>query len=153
MGRINMARMILGGIVAGIVANILGYLVDGLLLANQWNAGMRALGKGELSVSQIVGLNIVGLAYGIFLVWLYAAIRPRYGPGPKTAVFAGLMAWAIGTLLPNVALMGLQGLFPQSLTIATTAGAIVESLAGALAGAALYKEEGGDTTQSIAARA
>jgi hypothetical protein len=153
MGRINIGRVILGGIVAGIVVNILGYLLDGLLLVDQWNAGMKALGKGELSVSQIVGFNIIGLAYGIFVVWLYAAIRPRYGPGPKAAVFAGLMAWVIGTLLPNVAFMGVNGLFPQNLTIATTAGALVGSLAGALAGAAVYKEEGGGTAQSIAARA
>lgn len=46
---------------------------------------MKALGKPELSINQIVGFNITGLAYGIFIVWLYAAIRPRYGAGPKTA--------------------------------------------------------------------
>lgn len=153
MGRINIGRVFLGGIVAGIVINIVGYLVDGLMLADQWNAGMRALGKGDLTVNQIVGFNIIGFANGIFIVWLYAAIRPRYGPGPKAAVFAGLMAWAIGFLLPNAAFMGVQGLFSQNLTIATTAGAIVGAVAGALAGAALYKEQGGGSAQSIAARA
>jgi hypothetical protein len=45
MGRINISRVILGGIVGGIVVNILGYLLDGLLLADQWNAGMKALGR------------------------------------------------------------------------------------------------------------
>lgn len=35
MGRINMGRVILGGIVAGIVNDILGYLVDGVILAPQ----------------------------------------------------------------------------------------------------------------------
>src|SRR6266478_2962276 len=75
MGKINMGRVILGGIVAGIVVNILAFLVDGLMLAPQWAEGMRALGKPDFSVNQIIGFNILGFAYGIFTVWLYAAIR------------------------------------------------------------------------------
>jgi hypothetical protein len=140
MGKINIGRLLLGGIVAGIVGNILGFLVDGLILAPQWGAGMRALGKSDFSTSQNVGFNLVGLAFGILVVWLYAAIRPRLGAGAKTAVYAGLAAWAMGILLPNIALMGVTGLFPSGLTATTTALAIVEWVLAALAGAALYKE-------------
>lgn len=28
-------------------------------------------------------------------IWLYAAIRPRYGPGPRTAIIAGFAMWLI----------------------------------------------------------
>jgi hypothetical protein len=140
MGSINIRRVIVGGLVAGVVYNILGYLVDGLILEPQWAAGMKILGKPEVSVNQIVGFSIVGLVYGILTVWLYASIRPRYGAGPKTAICAGLGVWLIGFLLPNVSFMSVQGLFPADLTVLTTAGAIVESLAAALAGAAIYQE-------------
>ena len=124
------------------------------MLAPQWADAMKALGKGEFSINQMVTFNIIGLGYGIFVVWLYAAIRPRYGAGPKTAVYVGLAAWAIGALLPNVSLMGVSGLFPSNLTALTTAAAIIESVVAALAGAALYKEDA-DTwvPQSRAARA
>jgi len=88
MGKINIGRVLLGGVVAGIVGNILGYLVDGLMLAPQWTAAMKALGKPEFSVNQIVAFNIIGLVYGILVVLLYAIIRPSYGAGPKTAVYA-----------------------------------------------------------------
>jgi hypothetical protein len=152
MGRINLGRVVLGGIVAGIVSNLLGYLVDGVVLSSQWAASLRALGKPEFSVNQIVAFQVIGLASGIFTVWLYAAIRPRYGAGPKAAVCAGVAIWAIGFLLPNVALMGVTGLFPADLTLLTTAGGIVESVAGALAGAALYKESA-DAALSMSARA
>jgi hypothetical protein len=152
MGKINIGRVILGGIVAGIVGNILGYLVDGLMLAPQWAAAMKALGRPEFSVNQIVAFNIIGLVYGILVVGLYALIRPNYGAGPKTAVYAGLGAWAIGVLLPNASLMGAAGLFPSNLTAMTTAAAIVETVAAALAGAALYKE-GASSARSAAARA
>jgi hypothetical protein len=153
MAKTNMARVILGGIVAGIVLNILGYIVDGILLAPQWTAGMTALGKaGDFSINQIVGFNILGFCYGVALVWLYAAMRPRYGAGPKTAVSAGLALWVASTLLPNIGFMGVNGLFPASLTIMTTAAGIVEFVAAALAGAAVYKE-GTESARTMAARA
>ena len=152
MGRINIGRVILGGIVAGIVSDILGYLVDGVILAPQWADGMKALGRTEFSATQNVAFNIVGLVYGILMVWLYAAIRPRYGAGPKTAVLAGLAIWAAGVLLPNAAFMWAAGLFPANLTVMTTTAAIVELVVAALAGAALYKESA-DAARSMAARA
>ena len=40
----------------------------------------------------------------------------------------------MGTLLPNASLMAVAGLFPLNLTVMTTAAAIVESVAAALAG-------------------
>ena len=36
MGKINVGRLILGGIVAGVVADILDYLVDCLWLGQRW---------------------------------------------------------------------------------------------------------------------
>jgi hypothetical protein len=152
MGKINVGRLILGGIVAGIVSDILGYIVDGVILASRWAAGMTALGKAEFSVGQNVAFDIIGLVYGILMVWLYAAIRPRYGAGPATAVYAGLAVWAAGVLLPNAALMWVTGLFPTNLTVMTTTAAIVELVIAALAGAALY-QEGSESMRSMPARA
>src|SRR6185503_959496 len=147
-------RVVLGGILAGLVLNILGFLVDGVLLAPQWNAAMSALGRsGEITVNQILGFNILGFCYGIAVVWLYAAIRPRYGAGPKTAISAGLALWVAGVLLPNLAFMGVNGLFATNLTILTTAAAIVECVAAALAGAAVYKEIAAEPARSMSARA
>ncbi|MSV34813.1 MAG: hypothetical protein EXQ47_04350 [Bryobacterales bacterium] len=152
MGKINLGGVILGGLAAGLVANVLGFLVDGVILAPQWAEAMKALGRPDFSSTQIIGFSVLGFAYGIFTVWLYAAIRPRYGAGPKTAVCAGLAVWVAGLLIPNFALMGVTGLFPSSLTVMTTLGGIVEGVAGALAGAALYKESA-VSAQSKAARA
>ena len=140
MGNINVSRVILGGIVAGIVANVFSYIVDGVILAPQWAAGMKALGKSDFTTNQILGFLALGLASGVFTIWLYAAIRPRYGAGPKTAVFAGVAAWFAGALLPNVAFMSVVGLYAADLTTMTTIGGLVGSIAGALAGAALYQE-------------
>ena len=152
MGKINLGRVILGGIVAGIVADVLGFLVDGVLLAPQWADGMKALARPEFTMNQWIGFNLIGLASGIFAIWLYAAIRPRYGAGPRAAVCAGVAVWVVGSLLPNAAFMGVGGLFPPNLTAMTTLGGLIEIVAGTLAGAALYQEET-PAERSMAARA
>jgi hypothetical protein len=140
MGKINTGRVIIGGLVAGIVGDIFGYLVDGLWLAPQWNDGMKALGRTEIGASQILWFNVIGLVLGIATIWIYAGIRPRFGAGPKTAVLAGLAVWIVGALLPNFSSMWVSGLFSHSLTVMTTAGALVATLIAAVAGAAVYKE-------------
>jgi hypothetical protein len=140
MSGINTGRVILGGLVAGIVSDILGYLVDGVLLAPRWDAGMKALGHASFSPNQLIGFNLLGIVGGLVAIWLYAAIRPRFGPGMGTAIRAGIAVWVLGTLLPNLAFMWLTHLFSRHLTVFTTAGALVEVVVGTVAGAALYKE-------------
>ena len=140
MGKINMGRVTLAGIVAGIVSDILGYLVDGVLLAPRWAAGMAALGHPEFSSDQWIWFNLLGIVGGIVVIWIYAAIRPRFGAGATTAVLAGVAVWVVGSLIPNLSFMWFGGLFSRHLTAYTTAGALVEIVVGAVAGAALYKE-------------
>jgi hypothetical protein len=141
MGKINLGRVLLGGIVAGIVSDVLGFLVDGWLLAPRWADGMKMLGKPSVfTTHQIIAFNLLGLLGGIALIWIYAAIRPRFGAGAKTAVIAGLFVWFVGTLLPNAGFMYVPHLYSKHLTLYTTLGGIVELVVGALAGAALYKE-------------
>ena len=143
MGKISMGRVIVAGIVAGLVADVLGYLVDGVLLAPQWADGMKALGHADFSPNMWIWFNALGLVSGIALIWIYAAIRPRFGAGAKTAVCAGLVVWVVGALLPNLSFMWVAGLFSHRLMLMTTLGALVEILAGAIAGAALYQESAG----------
>lgn len=141
MGKINVGRLILGGIVAGIIGDLLGYLVDGVWLAPLWSADMKDLGHAVFSSSQIVWFNVLGLVIGLVAIWIYAAIRPRFGPGVKTAIYAGLAAWLIGALVPNASFMCVSGLFSKHLTLYTTLGALVEIVVGTIVGAALYKED------------
>ena len=140
MGKINMSRLILGGIVAGIVSDVLGFLVDGVLLAPRWAAALKALGRPEFTTNQWIWFNLIGVAGGIFALWLYAGIRPRFGAGPKTAIWAGLAVWFALGLLSNASSMWPGGPFPAHLMLLTTLGGGVEWVTGALVGAALYKE-------------
>ena len=140
MGKINVGRMILGGIVAGIAIDLLDYLVDGVWLAQRWADGMALLGRPGFSTVQIILFNVIGLLTGLVAVWVYVAIRPRFGAGIKTAIYAGLAVWLLTTLFPNVAFMHVAHLFSDHLTLYTTLGGLVEVVFGTLAGASVYRE-------------
>jgi hypothetical protein len=139
MGKINWGRVILGGLIAGLVVNVFEGAA-GAVLQEEYKAAMAALGKTmEMTPGMMVFYLAFGFVYGIFAVWLYAAVRPRYGPGPRTAACAGFAVWFIGYLLPTVGYVCL-GLFPTRLmTIAAVVG-LVETILGTVLGAWLYKE-------------
>ncbi len=151
MSSISTGRVILGGIVAGIVSDVLDYFVDGMWLAPRWTAGMKALGHANFAANQWIGFDLLGIAGGIVAIWVYAAIRPRFGPGVGTAIKAGVAVWFVGTLLPNAALMYLSGLFSHRLTLYTTIGGFFEVVIGTIAGAILYREASGATEARSAA--
>jgi hypothetical protein len=130
-----------GGLVAGLLINIVEYVTNGVVLREAWGKAMAALNKpADLSVAAIVIFNIWGFLLGIAAVWLYTAIRPRYGAGPRTAVRAGLVTWALAVFLANLANYPL-GVLPTRLLVTTSIVALVEIVIATLVGAWLYKEE------------
>src|SRR6266566_3820206 len=87
MGKINLGSVVLGGLVAGVVLNIVDYLVFAVVL------------KLPVTSGQLIWFVILDFVYGIGLVWVYAAVRPRFNPGPRTAVIAGVAVWFFVGLL------------------------------------------------------
>jgi hypothetical protein len=151
MAHTNRARVVVGGLVAGLVINIVEYVTNGVVLRDAWGSAMQALGKpAQISGSAIFVFNIWGFLLGIAAVWLYAAIRPRYGAGPNTAIRAGLVTWAIAVFLANLSNYPL-GIFPTRLLVITSAVALVEMVVATLLGAWLYKEEDATQTRRAAA--
>jgi len=45
MQKTNWNRVILAGLLAGLVINICEFLVNGLMLGDQWTAGMKSLNR------------------------------------------------------------------------------------------------------------
>ena len=80
-----------------------------------------------------------GFAVGIFAVWLYAELRPRYGAGPRTAALAAFAVWVLGYVLASVAPMVLH-LFSRRLIAVGILVGLVEVVVGTIAGAAVYRE-------------
>jgi hypothetical protein len=140
MGRINTARWILCGVIAGIVGDLVEILINGILLGPNWESAMRLLNRPPFNGAQIIDFNVLGLVIGLTAVWIYAGIRPRFGAGPKAAIYAGLAAWILASLLPNTFFMVIPHLFSRHLALFATLGDFLAWVPGTLVGAALYKE-------------
>jgi uncharacterized membrane protein YoaK (UPF0700 family) len=140
MGKINWNRVVLGGLLAGLIINVIDFLTNTLFLKERWAAAMEAIGKpATMNSPQMVAFIVIGFLVGIMMIWLYAAIRPRYGAGVKTAFCAGTAVWVLACLLPTLTPMVLH-IFPRRLMAIGVVVGLVESVLGAVAGAWLYKE-------------
>lgn len=143
MGKICWGRVFLGGLLAGIVINVIEYVVQYIVLAEDWQQAMAKLGVEQPvwgTTRAMVLLIVLGFVIGIFAVWLYAAIRPRFGPGPKTAVYAAFAVWLVAYLVPTLAALPLGFLPTRLWTISVSVG-VVELIVATLLGAWIYREE------------
>ena len=138
MSRVNLSRVLLGGVLAGILINVSEFLLHNVVLKAQFEEGMKALGRPFPEGSSVITIWILwGFAAGIAAVWVYAAIRPRYGAGAGTAARAGIAVWFLTWVLSTVALQNM-GVFPIApLPLVWT---LVECVLATLAGAWLYRE-------------
>jgi hypothetical protein len=99
MGQINWGRVIGGGLLAGLVMNISEATLHGGMLGQDGVNLFKSYGiPYEPQTWQVIALVAMTFVLGIAAVWLYAAIRPRYGAGPKTAICAGLAVWILAHL-------------------------------------------------------
>jgi hypothetical protein len=141
MASINIGKVVIGGLAAGLVANVIDFVTNTYVLAGDWEVFAKAHNldpAAMTSPSTAVTWVVVDFLMGIILVFAYAAIRPRFGPGPKTAVISGLLIFvAVSLVLYGFANMGLM---TMNMFFTGSIGAIVSTLASSLVGAAIYKE-------------
>jgi hypothetical protein len=138
---INWAR-VLGG---GLLASVLCFFGDGFLheklLHADWQAVYAALRAPEPAHDSggLAYFALYDLGRGLVSVFLYAAVRPRFGPGPKTAACAAVVAWLAISVTTPAQFIPL-GFFSTALWMKAAAFQLVTSIVATIAGAALYKE-------------
>lgn len=101
----NRQKLLVGGLAAGVVLNVIDFLTHGVLLADRMQADANAFKPGlgdqmaAMGGGQIAMYVFFDFIIGLLLVWTYAAIRPRFGPGVRTAGYAGLLFFVFGMIL------------------------------------------------------
>ena len=141
---INTPKVVVGGLAAGVVMNVSGFLVQGMLLGKRMEDEMTAVaptlkGKG-MDAGTMTGRVVTQFVMGILLVWLYAAMRPRFGPGPKTSFLAAFVVWLCGFVFYMDWLY--LGMMSVGLYAIVSIAMLITCAAAAWVGAMLYKEEG-----------
>jgi len=137
MGKINWARVLLCGVATGVVWTILSATSTWYMGAD-FNAavpGNKILAPSAGLAAFLFALNLIG---GLWAMWLYAAIRPRYGAGAKTALLVGFAWWAVTSLAD--ATWGSFGFVPVRALWPVMAISLPELMVAAVVGAWLYRE-------------
>ena len=148
---INTGKVVAGGLVAGVVANAIDFVTNTYVLAADMEAWAAShnIDPATLTSGAVAGTWVaIDFVYGLLLVFTYAAMRPRFGPGVRTAIIAGLVVF----LAPTIVLFGFtqMGWFTMAMFVKGSIGAIVSTLAASVAGAAIYKEQGSPSGAAFA---
>lgn len=139
MSKINVGRVLFGGLAAGVVLNFGEFVLNGVLLAESMKGDFDRLHLPDPGPPFIAKAVTITFLLGIVLVYLYAAIRPRFGAGVKTAICTGLIAWFFVYLYAGYIYEAMGIVSPKPFLIGLVWG-IIEYPLGAIAGAWLYKE-------------
>ncbi len=143
MRKINSARLLLGGLLAGVVVYLLAWAAW-ILFLGRMEAAVGATHPPTQESAAADAPSILGSFIAGFVgVGLYVAIRPRFGPGPKTALLAGLLCWFVACVVSMVLDMFWRGpQLPLSLIAIAFVTMLVLVVTGTVVGAWVYKEQG-----------
>jgi hypothetical protein len=141
MAGINWTRLVLGGLIAALIAFLSdGFLHEQLLKAD-WKAVYDNLGASQPVAhgTNIIYFVIFELGRGLVSIFVYVMMHPHFKPGPKTAALAGVVAWIAFSVTGPAQFIPL-GFFSNALWGKVVAFQLVTSILAALAGAAIYKD-------------
>lgn len=135
----NVRGVILGGVVAGVVINISEYVLNEIVLAGELAAVLAARNLPSIGAHAILAFVVLGFVLGVALVWCYASIRARFGPGPTTAAIAGVVVWFLAYFW-STSFYVVVGLIPLRVFIVSLVWGLAELVVAALVGGRLYTE-------------
>jgi peptidoglycan/LPS O-acetylase OafA/YrhL len=145
----NTKKVIVGGLVAGVVLNILDFLLNGMVFGASMKAEMNAFKPGmgdamaQMDTNTMIGYVIMDFVLGMLIAYTYAAMRPRFGAGPKTAIIAAVVLWIFaGIISANYLIMGMMS---QGLWWSVAIAYMVCLIIAALVAGAVYKEDSAAT--------
>jgi hypothetical protein len=140
---INTGKVLVGGIVAGVVMNAIDFIINMFIVGERMKAETDAFKPGlsdqMMSTNTMISYIVMDFMLGIALVWTYAAIRPRFGPGMKTASYAAILFWILAAIFLSGYLH--MGMMSTGLWFTFAFLGLVNFLLSAWAGAKFYTED------------
>jgi hypothetical protein len=135
---VNSGKVVVGGLVAGVVANLLDYLFQGLLLRPDFDMMRQRLNLDPVAANNPVPWIIVDFILGFLLIITYVGFRTRWGPGPKTAIYAGVVVFV--SIASVMGALTSIGIFTTDTYLKSSALSLVTIISASLAAAFVYKE-------------
>ncbi len=142
MKQLNLVRMILGGLLSGVILYVFEGVTNTLILGSQWKSW--GLIANQVFATPPEGLSLTywaiqALIAGLAGTFVYAAIRAWVGVNLRAAYISALVVWATGWL--GMAMdQKAMGLEPPILVYGNLLAALLGLLAGQIAASFVYKE-------------
>lgn len=146
----NASKIVMGGLAGGVAMNIIDFISNTYLFgermkteANAFKAGLGDM-MSTMSGKQIAGYVVMDFVVAGLLTWTYAAMRPRFGAGPKTAMMTALVFWIFGSI---TALGYMQmGMMSSGLWWSFGLVYLIALIVTAMVGGAVYSEDDRSST-------
>lgn len=142
MTKINFARLFVGGL----IASVLLFVSDGFLheqvFKQYWEYVYQGIGAKPPDPSHTWALLyffIFELGRGFGAIFIYVLMRPFYGIGPKTAIFAAIAAWLAFSVTAPAEFIPL-GFYSRRLWVMVAAVQLVTSIVANLIAAWIYRD-------------
>ena len=138
MTAMNYSRTAIGGMAATVVL-FAGGMAMIAAMHTEIMAERSAAHMPSAAPAPLLGL-VEMLSTGFLIVWIYAAIRPRFGAGMVTAMRSGLVVWVATVLLGTIHIINDNFGFSASLLVRIAAAMLPAFVAAGIAGGWAYRE-------------
>jgi hypothetical protein len=142
MSKINKPRVLLGGLLAGLVMNVGEAALHAGVLGKETEALYKTWNFPLPNPAQTIPL-LVGTTFlmGIVSIWLYAAILPHFETRTKTVLIASIAIWLLMHVWSGVYVSaGYSGIFTYKLAWFPVYWGLLEATLAVFAGALIYRE-------------
>jgi hypothetical protein len=142
MGNVNWGKFVLGALIVAAICFVSDGFLHQKLVNDQWTALVSGLG---ITMKDHAGWSMVWFVVfeagrGFLTMYVYVLLRPRLGPGAKTATWAGVVAWVAYSVTGPAQFIPL-GFYSEGLWASVGAYQLVFSIIAAIVGAAPYGEK------------
>lgn len=135
----NGARIAFGGLAAGLLLLFSGVALGHGVLGPEYVRAFASHRVHPATAATVIENTATRLAFGFILVFLYAALRPRFGPGPRTALVAAAIFW-LSAYLPRLLELSDFGILGGWRLAVSAPWGLAELVLAALLGGWLYRE-------------
>ncbi len=142
MSDVNWGKFFLGALIVAVICFVSDGFLHQRVVTEQWQAVIAALGA---TVPEHAGFSMIWFVVfeagrGFLAMYVYVLLRPRLGPGVKTATWAGVVTWVAFSLTGPAQFIPI-GFYSTTLWIGVATYQLVFTIIAAIVGAAPYSEK------------
>lgn len=141
MSNVNWGKFVLGALIVAVICFVSDGFLHQRVVTEYWEAVYAALGATPPGHSgfSMIWFAVFEAGRGFLAMYVYVLLRPRLGPGVKTATWAGVVTWVAFSLTGPAQFIPL-GFYSDSLWIYVGIYQLVFTIIAAIVGAAPYGE-------------